>query len=475
MKELIKKFSAFSLGPIIGAIFGFLNIPAVTYFISADEYGKASIFIVAQGTISMLVYLGLDQAFVREFHIIEDKKKLLFNAIIIPLAIVAILDLVIFFAREYVSILLFDTPKEINLVYGLMVLIPFMIIENFALLKIRMEEKGLQYSLFTILLKFLTLMFTLGLFIIYEKSFRSAIYAIVCAEVINGIMLYFVAFRKVGRFTKEDFDKELITSMLKFGLPLIPASMIGWALSSMDKVMLRAMCTYSELGLYAAAFKIVTALGIIQTCFTLFWTPVAYRWYEEKRDTQYFENVGKLVSLTMVTMCLGLLLVKDLIVIVLGGNYREAIYIFPFIVLFPIMYTMSEATAVGIGFTRKTQYNIIVATLSGGLNILLNYLLIPTMEGKGAALATGISYVVFFWIRTLISRHLWYKFPVGRYFIYTILIVINCIVHTFILSGYIPYLVSGLSLICVLVLNSKDIKETIVMIKGKRLAATEED
>ena len=50
--------------------------------------------------------------------------------------------------------------------------------------------------------------------------------------------------------------------------------MLGWALTSMDKVMLRTMCSYSELGLYSAAFKIVNVLGVVQSCFTLYWVPL---------------------------------------------------------------------------------------------------------------------------------------------------------------------------------------------------------
>ena len=124
----------------------------------------------------------------------------------------------------------------------------------------------------------------------------------------------------------------------------------------------------------------------------------------------------------------------------------------------PIMYTMSESVAVGIGFTRKTHYNIVVSGLSGVTNIVLNYLLIPVLEGKGAAIATGVSYMVFFWARTLISRKLWWKFPIDKYLIYTIIIIINCAVHTFI-TGYISYIVSAVSIVLVIVLNISEIKK----------------
>ena len=56
MKDLIRKFSAFSIGPIAGALLGFLTVPIITHFISSAEYGKTSMFTLAQGAVSMLIY-----------------------------------------------------------------------------------------------------------------------------------------------------------------------------------------------------------------------------------------------------------------------------------------------------------------------------------------------------------------------------------------------------------------------------------
>ena len=458
MKELIKKFSAFSVGPIVGAVISFITVPLITYFISPEEYGKSSMFTLAQGTVSMIIYLGMDQAFVREFNLVKDRlDKLMTNAIIVPAIFVVVLDAIIVCAAPYISVLLFDTKDEVFAVYLMAIMFPFMIVEHFSFLKIRMEEKGLQYSFFTILLKTLIMILTIVLFLIYEKSFRSVVYAMALAEIINGLILLFMTI--IPLHLKLSYvDKPLIHRMLKYGLPLIPASILGWALTSMDKVMLRTMCSYSELGLYTAAFKIVSALGIVQTCFTLFWPPVAYRWYEEKVDNSNFKNINDLVAAIMSLLCLGLLLFKDAVAFILGDSFTEAIYIFPFILLNPIMYTMSESVAVGIGFTRKTHYNIVVSGLSGVTNIVLNYLLLPVLEGKGAAIATGVSYMVFFWARTLISRKLWWKFPIDKYLIYTIIIIINCAVHTFI-TGYISYIVSAVSIVLVIVLNISEIKK----------------
>lgn len=467
MGKLIKKFGTFSMGPIIGALLAFLTVPVITYFISPEEYGRSSMFTLAQSTISMVVYLGMDQAFVREFHEAKGQTaRLLANALLVPIAIVVVLDAVILCNVSGISILLFDTPQEHLAVYALALMLPFMILENFGLLRLRMEEKGLKYSVFYILLKFMTLLFTVLLFILWEKSFQSVVYAIALAEIVNGTLLAGFALRDVRLFGMRP-DKELILRMLKFGLPLLPASIIFWALTSMDKVMLRTMCDYTELGLYSAAFKIAQILSLFQSCFTVFWTPVSYRWYESGVEKKYFENVIKLVSFGMTGVCLGVLLCKELLILLLGAEFGQAIHIFPFIMLYPIMYTMSETTAMGIGFTRKTGYNIFISGLAGCVNIGLNYWLIPIWGGVGAAVATGISYMVFFWARTLIARRLWWSFSVRKHVLYSLLITVNCTVHTFV-DGWLAYAVTLASVAVLLVMNVSDIKDWLARLKAMK-------
>lgn len=455
--SLLKKFGAFSLGPIISAFLGFITVPLITYFITPEEYGKASMFTVAQGMVSMFVYLGMDQAFIREFNNYRDNlAKLLSNAMAIPISISIAFTLIAISFKDAIGMFLYGTTEETLAVYALAVLIPFMVVENFSLLKLRMEERGIQYSLFTVLLKAWILVITVALFITFEKSFRSVVYAMALGEIINSIIVSIIAIKPLN-IKKYEYDKILIKRMLTFGIPLIPAMMMSWTLSSMDKIMIRVECGYVELGLYAAAFKIVNVLSLFQSCFTLFWTPVAYRWNEENIDKEHFNIINRVVAIIMAIMCLGLLIVKDVVGLILGDNFLEAINIFPFLLLYPIMYTMSESTAVGIGFSRKTYFSIVVSGVSCIVNLLLNYILIPVWGATGAAIATGTSFMVFFWVRSSISNRIWWKFDMKFYIPLTILLVTNCFVHTFVKS-YSPYVISFISILLVLVFNMKVLK-----------------
>ncbi|MGL4655486.1 MAG: polysaccharide biosynthesis C-terminal domain-containing protein, partial [Sarcina sp.] len=66
-----------------------------------------------------------------------------------------------------------------------------------------------------------------------------------------------------------------------------------------------------------------------------------------------------------------------------------------------------ETTVIGISFMKKTKYTIWIAIISALTNVVGNIILVPILGAKGAAISTGISYIVFFITRTIISKKLY--------------------------------------------------------------------
>lgn len=425
MEGLLKKLGQFSIGPIVGALIGFITVPIITYFISPEEYGKSSMFTLAISILQLFVFLGMDQAYTKRYYETVNRSKLLTNAIFPAFILVMAIDLGLFLGKGKVAELLFGSSEEIICVYALIIILPGLAIEKFALMDIRMQQRGVLYSVMSILLKTLTLICIVTLFVQYQKSFRAIVFGTTVAQLLySGILLFCVRKSFIIRASLLDWLE--IKSLLKFGLPIVPVSIIGWALSGMDKVMLRGFCDYSELGMYEVAFKVVNIIGIAQTCFTSFWVPVAHQWNNDNVDKERFVYIGRLISLAMTGIFVLVLLFKNVIFFILADDYGQAVNIVPFLLIYPIMYTVSEVTVMGIYFKEKTLNLLFVSVAASIVNIALNCILIPKAGAIGASIATGVSYTVFFWIRTLISRRIWFKFPVKEYiFITAILFVLS--------------------------------------------------
>ena len=428
MKKYLKSFGAFSIGPIVGAVFSFITIPIITYFISPSEYGRVSKFTLFQNVLGMIAYLGLDQAYIKFYHDEEDKEKLMLHSIVPALSLAVLVSIGVFLLKEPLATWLYGSTEDLSCVYILIPYLPFFVVERFILIKYRMEQKGMLYSFFSIFSKAALLVLSVLTLKYYLCGYQSVIYSTVLAQILTTVLLIISCYKN-NKITVSEWEWSYVKTLLKYSLPLIPATIVGWVLNSMDKIMIRSLCDYQQLGLYDTALKIVSVLAIVQNCFSTFWSPIAFKWNKEKKETEKFEEVGKILSIIMVSMFMGILTFKEVIIKILSPDYYNAVEILPFLLIYPIMYTVSEVTVVGIYFSGKSVTTIIVAVCSCVLNVTLNSLLIPKYGAIGASIATGCSYILFFWLRTIISRKVWRHFSINYYVYITIIILVQCFIN----------------------------------------------
>lgn len=455
MRKYLKSFGAFSIGPIIGAVFSFITIPIITYFISPAEYGRISMFTLFQNILGMIAYLGLDQAYIKFYHDEKDKKKLMLHSIMPAISLALLISLCILFLKKPLAIWLYGSVDDLSCVYILVLYLPFFVIERFLLIKYRMEQRGMLYSFFSIFSKAILLVLSILMLKYYLRGYQSIIYSTVLAQVITTLLLIISCYRH-NIVTTQEWDWEYEKKLLKFSLPLIPATIIGWVLNSMDKIMIRSICDYQQLGLYDAALKIVSVLAIVQNCFSTFWSPIAFKWNKEKKEIKKYDEVGKILSIIMISMFMVILTFKDIIIKLLSPDYYNAVVILPFLLIYPIMYTISEVTVVGIYFSGKSFTTIIVAVCSCILNVGLNSLLIPKYGAIGASVATGCSYILFFWLRTIVSRRVWKTFSISYYIYITIIVLVECFINI-IFQGVLLIVLNSFLLITFLFFNRKTI------------------
>lgn len=408
MNLFFKKLIGFSIGPVIGAIISFITVPVTTYFVNPTEFGKASMFMVLQSLAVTFIYLGIDQSYTREYHDSKDKNILFQNALFIPLTATVLLAIIISIFSSNFSNLLFDSTKYqmISILFGVMLI--FSVYERFILLTARMEEKAFEYSLYSILIKGLILLLTIVFILVGQRKFTMVVYATILGQILADIILIF-KYREFLKFSSKMLDWALLKRMLYFGIPLIVAASVNNLLNTSGRFFLRGYSTYSELGIYNAALKISAIVTILQTAFTSFWVPTAYRWNKEKKDMKHFNAVSEVLLLGMTIMFFLILLFKKYIVMLLSNDYTSAQYVVGMLAMIPILYTLSETTTLGIAFSGKSYYNILVSFLSLFPNIILCYLLIPKIGTKGAAIAAAISYVFFCFSRTWFSRKCGFK------------------------------------------------------------------
>ncbi|BBN98005.1 lipopolysaccharide biosynthesis protein [Sporolactobacillus terrae] len=415
MKSFIKRLLAFSIGPFGAAFIGLMTIPVTTHFVSPEEYGKASMFLLALTMLATFQYLGIDQAYTREFHEVNDREALFLNALLLPLLFALFILAMIALNLSTTSQLLFGEPDHDAASLLLGVSLVLLCFERFLLLSLRMQEKALAYSLYTVFIKLIVLAATLVFVLFIRRDFLAVVYSAAVGQIFGDLLILF-RLRAMFRLRHFRPNRALLHRMLVFGLPLVVAASASSLLNSAGQLSLRTWSSFYAVGMFAAALKVAAVLSVVQTAFTSFWVPTAYRWHAEGKSIAAFRMVSSGVLLFMSVLYFVVLLFKEPLMCLLSPDYLPAAGLIGLLCLQPVLYTLSETTTLGIVFSRKSYLNLWVSFLSLVPCLLINALAVPKLGTIGAGLATGVSYVLFFIARSWFSAKHWRSFPLYRHY-----------------------------------------------------------
>lgn len=411
-EELNKKpgilagFLHFFYGNFIVLILGFVSVPLVTRVLSTEEYGRTSIYMSVVSIIYIFAILGLDQAYIRFFYKDEvDTRKLFKQCLMMPLALIIILAAVYFAFADFFNMLLFErTGIDVSLLVVAYTVTS--VFERFLFLNIRMEQRGKLYSNLNILSKLLYIVFIFIFVYVYGDDFRVGLYAYTLPLVLvtGGLLIRFaLQGRKHQNRTHNVKSKEL----LKYGIPFIPMLLMEWLLSSMDKWSIRFFNDFAETGVYSSAMQIMTILLTFKITYVAFWSPIAMEKYEKEDEETvkpFFADMFQKVQFLCMLAAFGLTIFRQLIVLILGQPYREAVKIIPFLSLMPILSILFEMTGQGVKFKGKIIYYNYASLAAIIVNLCGNTLLVPQLKGIGAAIATAFTYIVYFAIGTYFAN-----------------------------------------------------------------------
>ena len=425
-----KQVAAFAIGPVGGAILSVVSLPVITWFFSQEDVGRIAMLQVTLGFGILLFSLGLDQSYVREFHEVDNKPALLKRAMFPGLVLLAVTVCVLLSLGGVLAGWLFDVPQ-----WHLSFLVAFALVASFLSrflsLVLRMRERGLAFSMSQLLPKLLLLLIIGGYVAVgADKSLTNLVLA--HAAAIGFVCIIYGWNTRCewleGMRTKLDLGQ--LKSMLRFGLPLILGGLAFWGLTALDKIFLRTLADFSELGIYSVAVSFAGAAAILQSIFSTVWAPTVYKWASAGEGLERVNQVSRyILGLVVIGFSLTGLLSWTLVYI-LPESYAGVPWVVVSCIGYPLLYTLSETTVVGIGVSRRSSFAMLAAVIAFVFNVLSNWWLIPIFGAAGAAVSTCVSFWIFFVLRTEFSIYLWK--PILRFalYFYSAVCVFGAVLHS---------------------------------------------
>lgn len=419
----IKKIASFAIGPIGGAALGFITLPIITWYFSVEDIGRIALLNVILGLCTLFFSFGLDQAYVREYHEYEDK-SLLFKMTILPgLLCLLCAGGILVLTQDFISVLLFDIESPlVNILIVVCVIATF--IARFLSLILRMQEKGLAFSMSQLLPKILFL-FVIGFYILKntEFVFLQLLYATTASILFVCLVFAWNTRNEWTQSIGAKIDKQKIKEMLKYGVPLIFGGVAYWGLNSLDRFFLKYYSDYTELGIYSVSVSFAAVAVIIQSVFSTVWAPTVYKWVKDGENLDKIHQVSEYILYAVVAIFSLVGMFSWIIDFILPAHYADVRYIVIACLGAPLLYTLSETTVVGINVMRKTKFSLFAACGALVVSMSANILLIPAFGATGAAISSCIAFFIFFILRTEFSILVWKPIPRLKLYFCTIIAI----------------------------------------------------
>jgi O-antigen/teichoic acid export membrane protein len=264
----------------------------------------------------------------------------------------------------------------------------------------------------------LNIAFNLVFLLPLSLGLNGYVLSIIAADLLTSIFL--VVYAKLWRYVSRDaVDKATVKAILRYSIPLIPASLCWWITSVSDRYMVTHFWGEAQNGLYAAAYKIPNILTIACGIFMDAWqfsAVVASRKagdsespeeaLERRRSLRaFFSSIFRGYGAFLFLAAGGLILLSRPIATVLfDPSFYEAWQYIPVLLLATALSALSNFAASVYMVERRGLATMVTAVIGAALNVGLNFWLIPSRGPMGAAVATLVSYLVVFALRAVHAR-----------------------------------------------------------------------
>ena len=453
-KKLLSNTAILGIGTFASKVLVFLMMPLYTSILASNEFSVADLISQTANLLIPLACIGIVDGIFRFTLDGEEERKKTFSS-----GLAVLLGASVLFSLIAVVIDCIGVGGEIGeYVWLIAMYVVAANIHSAVAQYIRAKGNTMLFAVGGIIGTVLTILFNILLLVVFKMGVMGYVLSVVVADIVVTVVL-FLAARLYRDIDFRLVDKNKISEMLKFSIPMIPTTIFWWITSVSDRYMVSAMVSHEVNGLYSAAYKIPTLLTLICMVFIEAWQFSAVSENDEKERSTFFSSVFAAYQgiLFMAASAL-VLFAKVATVILLDESYYDSWRYIP--VLAIAMTYSAMVTFMGSVYLvkKKSVMSFVTAAIGAVVNVTLNLLLIPMFgnSAMGAALATFASYFVVMIIRSInTQKYVPFNMGIPKLVFNTLVVAGQVIVMTLELDYWLAIEIALFA--AVLIVNGKDI------------------
>ncbi len=381
---------AYTICSILQRCFSFITMPLFTRLLNTEQYGQYNIYLSWSSILTIFITLNLAYGSFSTAMIKFENHRREYIAAIQNIAVIfALFFLGMFFLFEDRLTQLFELPAP---------LVCLMVVEILATFALGCTNGHRRFEFKYKSVVFITLLIavaspTLGYLFVINSEERG--YARIVGYALVMIAIGLVLFIDNAIRGKGGFKKEYWKYALTFNIPLIPYYLSQVIFNQSDRIMISHMSGTDKAGMYSVAYTLATVLVFVLNAINDSYVPWFYGKIKEGRSEDN-RNMANGIALLMAVLLLGVIaLSPEIILIMAGSAYAEAIWVVPPVAMSILLLFYSQLF-INVEFYYEEKTMLVWGSIGAAvLNIVLNALLIPAFGFVAAGYTTLLSYVVF--------------------------------------------------------------------------------
>lgn len=400
LKATIKDTLIYGFGNIAVKIVGLILIPLYTnpkYF-TIENFGIIGLLDISGLLLVALLTISLPQSFARWYwdkEYINNQKGIFFMSLISQIMIAIVACIILTSLSPFLSQILFQNTNWVKVINLVIFSSALQVINNLINTLMRLQSKSLLYTVTNIFKLAIVLPLTLWLILVRH----SGIEGIYLAQVIGNLLFIASLSVYIIRNCRIFFARQVYREMNIYGFPLFLSGVAAVLLNVVDRYSLNTLSVLRNVALYTLAFKISSVLKLVLVdSIKQSILPAFMRNMDSPDNKRFYSKLLLYTSYVVMFSIVGLSMFSYEItkVISKSAQFWDAVVIIPVLGLSAFFMNMKEVTVYGLHITKKSRMISLIVVAATILNLILNILLIPVWDIKGAAAATLISQV-FYW------------------------------------------------------------------------------
>jgi len=374
-------------GNAISAVISFVITIYIARILPISDFGSYITVISFVSLFGIFTDFGINTVIIREgAKKPEDTHKLIFSSMGLKL----LMSLATMFAVIVFALL---TPYSLE-VKVLIVLMSVTLVMGgvgslfSAVFCIYQDMKYISIIQIAERITFATLAFV---FLIAGLGVPGVILAIVIAA-FASLILNFIISRRIHDFKlnfKPIFDRAILIPAMWFGI----AGMLGMIWQHVDTILISLLSNMTQVGLYTPAVNYIGIGDMAVVALTSAFFPIICKAVHERRITkkEYFKYLGYFAAAGFVAVGVTLAFGGQVMIFAFGPKFADSIVFINILIIGFAVNLVTIPTSLLLDATNLQKVHVLNATYLTGVNIGLNWILIPTIGALGAAYATTIS------------------------------------------------------------------------------------